>query len=112
DISDCLDNVIGAIVLCNHNVDSLMLAWSENENMWLRRVAIHYQLNRKENTNTELLANIIIHNLGSNQFFINKAIGTSLREYSKTNPEWVKNFITKYRHNMHKLSIKEASRYI
>jgi len=36
----------------------------------------------------------------------------TLREYSKTNPEWVRNFIEKYKDKMNKLSIKEASKYI
>ena len=45
-------------------------------------------------------------------FFINKAIGWALREYSKTNPNWVKNFVNKYKRKMNDLSIKEASKYI
>ena len=63
-------------------------------------------------SNTELLEKIIVNNFGSNEFFINKAIGWSLRDYSKTNPEWVRNFVNKYKDKMDKLSIKEASKYI
>jgi 3-methyladenine DNA glycosylase AlkD len=36
----------------------------------------------------------------------------SLREYSKTNPKWVKNFINKYRDELAPLSIREASKYL
>ena len=79
---------------------------------WLRRIAIDHQLNRKEKTNKELLEKIIVNNLGSSEFFINKAIGWSLREYSKTNPAWVKNFINRYKDKLDKLSIREASKYI
>ena len=43
--------------------------------------------------------------------FYNKAIGWSLRNYSRTNLVWVINFIIKYRTLMNKLSIKEASKY-
>ena len=45
-------------------------------------------------------------------FFINMAIGWSLRDYSKTNTKWVKEFVEKYKDKMDKLSIKEASKYI
>ena len=45
-------------------------------------------------------------------FFINKAIGWALRDYSKTNPLWVKEFLNKYQDKMDNLSIKEASKYI
>ena len=67
---------------------------------------------RKEKTNTELLEKILKNNLGQTKFFINKAIGWALRDYSKTNPEWVKNFIEEIKENMAKLSIKEASKYL
>jgi len=43
-----------------------------------------------------LLEKILANNLDSSEFFINKAIGWSLREYSKTNPEWVRNFVETY----------------
>jgi 3-methyladenine DNA glycosylase AlkD len=59
-----------------------------------------------------LLEKIIINNLGQKEFFINKAIGWSLREYSKTNPEWVREFIERHREALSSLSIREASKYI
>lgn len=40
---------------------------------------------------------ILINNFGSNEFFINKAIGWSLQDYSKANPELVKVFVEKYK---------------
>ena len=55
---------------------------------------------------------IIVNNFGTDEFFINKAIGWALREYSKTDQNWVKNFINKYKNQMSDLSIKEASKYI
>ena len=112
DTIDFLDKVIGNIGLKDKKVDELMLKWSKDEDFWLRRLAIDHQLGRKEKTNTDLLKQIIINNLGSNEFFINKAIGWSLRDYSKTNPKWVKDFIQKHKDQMNKLSIKEASKYI
>jgi 3-methyladenine DNA glycosylase AlkD len=78
----------------------------------LRRIAIDHQLLRKGKTDVVLLEQIIVNNLGQNEFFINKAIGWSLREYSKTNPEWVHNFLEKYADNLSPLSIKEASKYV
>ena len=45
-------------------------------------------------------------------FFINKAIGWSLRDYSKTDPEWVRAFLEKYGEQMDKLSVREAGKYI
>ena len=112
DTIDFFDRIIGEIGLGDSRVDALMLAWSVDEDFWVRRIAIDHQLLRKERTNTELLEQILVNNLGSNEFFINKAIGWSLRDYSKTDPEWVRTFISKYRDRMDKLSIREGSKYI
>ena len=112
DTIDNLDMTIGALALKDSNVNKILLEWSLDENIWLRRIAIDHQLLRKEKTNTELLEKILKNNLGQAEFFINKAIGWALRDYSKTNPEWVKNFIKENRENMAKLSIREASKYL
>lgn len=112
DTIDFLDTVIGKIGLRDNRVDDLMLKWSKDEDFWIRRVAIDHQLCRKEKTNTKLLEQIVVNNFGSDEFFINKAIGWSLRDYSKTNPNWVRYFIDKYKDKMNKLSIKEAGKYI
>jgi 3-methyladenine DNA glycosylase AlkD len=84
--------------------------WLNSKNMWLQRTAILFQLKYKRNTDFSLLQKIIIELMGSNEFFIQKAIGWSLREYSKTNPEAVRAFIE---HNTLKpLSVREGSKYL
>jgi Predicted DNA alkylation repair enzyme len=112
DTIDGLDRIIGDVILLNPDQNDLMIQWSTDDNIWLRRIAIDHQLSRKNKTNTELLEKIIVNNFGSDEFFINKAIGWSLREYSKTNPQWVRSFIESNSEKMAKLSIKEASKYI
>lgn len=112
DTIDFLDRIIGNIGLTDSRIDDLMLQWSVDEDFWVRRIAIDHQLLRKEKTNTQLLEKILINNLGSKEFFINKAIGWSLRDYSKTNPEWVRNFIDTHKGNMSNLSIREGGKYL
>ena len=109
---DNIDALIGIIVLRYPKLESIMLDWSTSDNIWLKRVSINFQQEYKEKTNTELLEKIICNNFGSEEFFINKAIGWSLRDYSKVDPAWVKDFIEKYKDNLSKLSIKEASKCI
>lgn len=112
DTIDFLDRIIGNIGLTDSRIDDLMLQWSVDEDFWVRRIAIDHQLLRKEKTNTQLLEKILINNLGSKEFFINKAIGWSLRDYSKINPEWVRNFIDTHKGNMSSLSIREGGKYL
>jgi len=112
DTIDGFDRIIGDIAFADDRINALMLEWSKDDDFWIRRIAIDHQLLRREKTDTELLEKIVVNNFGSNEFFINKAIGWSLREYSKTNPNWVRDFINKHRDEMDKLSIREASKYI
>ncbi|MDR3289539.1 MAG: DNA alkylation repair protein, partial [Peptococcaceae bacterium] len=112
DTVDGIDVIIGDIALRFPEVNDTLFAWSLDENIWLRRIAIDHQLTRKERTNTELLERILVNNFGQAEFFINKAIGWSLRDFSKTNPEWVRGFIERHRHEMASLSLKEASKYV
>ncbi|MDR1543497.1 MAG: DNA alkylation repair protein [Prevotellaceae bacterium] len=112
DTIDGLDRIIGDIGLADNRVDDLMIEWSKDNDFWIRRIAIDHQLLRKEKTNVDLLSKIICNNLGSNEFFINKAIGWSLRDYSKTSSKWVKDFVECNKDKMAKLSIKEATKYL
>ena len=84
--------------------------WLSSNNIWLQRSALLFQLNYKEKLDTKLLESIIKPLLGSKEFFINKAIGWVLRQYSKTNPEWVVHFV--HRTPLHSLSKREALRLI
>lgn len=112
DTIDALDKIIGGIALAYPEVTETLIKWSVDENIWLRRIAINHQRGRKEKTDTDLLEKIIVNNLGQTEFFINKAIGWSLREYSKVNPDWVRDFIEKYQEDLAPLSIREGSKYI
>ncbi|WP_112479300.1 DNA alkylation repair protein [Vibrio variabilis] len=72
---------------------SVIKQWRKSDNIWLRRTAILYQLKFKKNTDQDLLFTIIAENQADKEFFIQKAIGWSLREYSKTNAAAVIEFI-------------------
>ncbi len=67
--------------------------WRASDNFWLRRTTLLFQLGYKGNTDVQLLFDLIAENLGSSEFFINKAIGWALREYSKTDPAAVQQFV-------------------
>lgn len=112
DSIDSLHKFFGKITLKNPETKNEILTLSTDENFWIRRITIDHQLGFKEKTDTILLEKIICNNFGSNEFFINKAIGWALRDFSKTNPNWVEGFINKNHEKMASLSIREASKYI
>lgn len=108
DSIDFLDEHVGSIVRRFAQAKATMLVWSQDDNFWIRRLAIDHQLGFKLETDADLLATIIKNNLGSDEFFINKAIGWSLREYSKVAPDWVREFIAKHDADLSNLSIREG----
>ena len=112
DTVDLLAKVVGSLVIRIEGYDQIMLEWSKDSNIWLKRVAILYQLSLKEKVDKQVLERILVNNLGDSEFFINKAIGWALRDYSKFNPEWVREFIEKNKNGMANLSIREASKYL
>lgn len=112
DTIDFLCRSVGYISLHYPETKKIVLDWSRDKDFWLRRIAIEHQLLQKEETDVQLLEQILINNLNQTEFFINKAIGWALRDYSKTNPDWVLEFIEKYKDKLSKLSIKEGSKYL
>jgi 3-methyladenine DNA glycosylase AlkD len=84
--------------------------WMRSGNIWLERSCLLFQLKYKIRTNTDFLDSFIQPLANSKEFFIAKAIGWALREYSKTNPEWVNSYIQN--HELRPLSKKEGLKRI
>jgi len=84
--------------------------WMASGNMWLHRTCILFQLKYKSKTDTLLLESFIEPLTESKEFFIRKAIGWALREYSKTNPEYVIQFVNT--HRLSGLSEREALKWM
>ena len=85
--------------------------WRKSDDFWLRRTTLLFQLGYKKETDFDLLCELIHENLGSNEFFINKAIGWSLRQYAWTDPTTVRKFV-KATKELHPLSRREALKNI
>jgi 3-methyladenine DNA glycosylase AlkD len=78
--------------------------------MWQRRVAITLQLLWKTDTDTAQLTRAIAENLDDKEFFIQKAIGWALRDYAKTDPQWVRRFVDEYQ--VTGLARREATKHL
>ncbi|MGO1061110.1 DNA alkylation repair protein [Planococcus sp. FY231025] len=112
---DSVDSIapraVGGIVAKERPAGTLaMLEWAEAGNMWTNRAAILHQLKYKQGTDTEVLQQIILRHAGSPEFFLQKSIGWALREYAKTDSEWVRSFTLE--HALMPLSKREAVKNI
>ena len=84
--------------------------WRKSENIWLRRTTIIFQLMYKKQTDFPLMCEIIRENLGSKEFFINKAIGWALRQYSRVDAQAVRDFVAQT--PLQPLSAREALKWL
>jgi 3-methyladenine DNA glycosylase AlkD len=109
DTNDAIDSIISYVALKYPELNKTLLEWSKDKSGWVRRVAICHQLDRRGKTNRDLLTRIIDNNLGSTEYYINTAIGRSLREYAKHNPDWVLWYINTRKDRLNSVSVKEGS---
>ncbi|MGF1639261.1 MAG: DNA alkylation repair protein [Cyclobacteriaceae bacterium] len=93
-----------------HLISTKVNAWMQTENMWLQRTCLLFQLKYKMSMNVDLLLDCIKKLGHTKEFFIQKAIGWILREYSKTDANWVLGVVQN--ENLKPLSKREALKWL
>ncbi|MFF3690632.1 DNA alkylation repair protein [Streptomyces sp. NPDC002187] len=101
-------HVVGPLVAADSTLTAEMDAWIDDENLWVARTALLHQLRRRETTDAERLFRYCLRRAGHPDFFIRKAIGWALREYGKTDPDAVREFVEGARDRLSPLSVREA----
>lgn len=84
--------------------------WRHSDSIWLQRSCLIYQLKHKDAVDVPYLESLIVQLLPVKEFFIQKAIGWSLRQLSKTDPEAVREILGN--HPVQGLALREASKYL
>ena len=85
--------------------------WALEPSLWLRRSAILAQVGSTFKTDAVLLADVLEPNIADTDFFVRKAIGWALRDYARSNPAWVRAFVTRHP-ELSGLSRREALRHL
>jgi 3-methyladenine DNA glycosylase AlkD len=102
---------VGSLLLYNLALrDTTIRAWRGSDHLWLQRSCIIFQLMYEKETDKELLASLCTQFADSKEFFLQKAIGWGLRQYARTDAEWVKNFVANQK--LSNLSRREALKHI
>ena len=112
-VDEIASHLIGTVLLNQRDkLSPRMDVWTTDRNMWLRRTSILCQLRHKTATDTALLDVACTSNLAETEFFIRKAIGWALREYAKTDPEWVLAYVSEHENDMSGLTHREAMKHL
>lgn len=116
-VDEIATRLVGPLLLEHRETATPVLArWAVDDDLWLRRTAILSQLKHRDQTDERLLRHTLVANLEPSryggEFFIRKAIGWALREYSKTDAGWVRGFLVEHDDELSALSRREASKYL
>jgi 3-methyladenine DNA glycosylase AlkD len=112
DTVDGLAVTIGSIVTREPQLLGRMDALIGAPDFWLRRIALLHQLDGKENTDEARLFAYCLRCADEREFFIRKAIGWALRQYARTNPAAVRQFLDTHREKLSGLSFREAAKHL
>jgi 3-methyladenine DNA glycosylase AlkD len=112
DTVDALAHSVGALVLRHPELQDEMDVWIADDDLWVARVAIIHQLGAKQATDTDRLFGYCTTRASHPDFFIRKAIGWALREYSKTDPDAVRQYVAGMGGKLSSLSRREALKRI
>ena len=102
----------GLLQTHREDMSPVLLRWSTDQDFWIRRASITAQLGAGAATDRALLAGVIEANLADSEFFIRKAIGWSLRQHARTDPEWVRAFVAEHEERLSGLSRREALKHL
>ncbi len=89
----------------------VLRSWAADDNRWLRRTAIIAQLGSGADTDLDLLRHAIETTIDDGDFFLRKAIGWALRQHSRVDPAWVRQFVETHP-QLSPLSRREATRHL
>jgi 3-methyladenine DNA glycosylase AlkD len=106
-------NCVGIVYLNEREqTEPTIEAWVDDDIMWLRRSSLISPIKHKADTDHEMLFDHCLRRADETEFFIRKAIGWTLREYAKTEPERVRAFLIKHRDKLSGLSFREAAKHL
>ncbi|GGG14617.1 DNA alkylation repair protein [Rhodococcoides trifolii] len=114
DVVDELSSHPVGDVLLHHRPEAtaILWSWATDDHPWIRRAAVTSQLRARSATDTDLLRHAISSNIDDTTFWLRKAIGWALREYAKTDPDWVVTEVDQLGSRLSGLSRREALKNI
>ena len=102
--------LVGGLLMKYPALKNEMEHWNQDSDIWKVRTSMLYQLKYKEEVDFDALSRYILAHADSKEFFLRKASGWALRQYSKFNPDEVRKFISS--HELSPLTVREGSKYI
>lgn len=110
DLVDETSRIVGGVLDNDPRATAGVSRWAPSPEMWLRRAAIICQRSRGARADLVLLRSAIERNAGDADVVIRKAAGWALRQYARTDPDWVRRFVAE--HDLSPLTRREALKHL
>ena len=104
-------NVVGPMIAADASLSATMDRWIDDE-LWIARAAILHQLKFRERTDADRLFGYIDRRAAETDFFMRKAAGWALREYAKTDPGAVRDYVDSRHDRLSGLTRREALKHL
>ena len=105
-------HVVGPMVRNHRELQAEMDGWIDDPDLWIARTAILHQLLWKDETDTVRLETYLDRRADDREFFIRKALGWALRQYARTDPDWVAHVVDERRDRLAGLTVREALKHL
>ncbi len=112
-VDEVATNLVGQVQLKHRSqVRAVINRWIDSDDLWIRRAAIISQIGHKQKTDQKQLFRHCLKRAAEKEFFIRKAIGWALRDYSYVAPEAVRDFLLANRERLSPLSFREGAKQL
>jgi len=111
-VDELAQNIVGPVVRRDRTLDAVMDAWIDDDDIWIGRTAILHQNRWREATDADRLFRYCERRAPDTEFFIRKAIGWALREYTRVDPDAVRAFVAAHDADLSGLSKREALKWL
>ena len=108
DTVDAWSTLIGRVGLVHTSWDAEVCGWATDERLWVRRIALVFQVGRRDRVDLDLLFAACEATMADRDFFMRKGIGWGLRDAARAYPDEVRAFVEAHRDQMAPLSAREA----
>ncbi len=101
-----------ALLADRGRIDPVVRMWAVAQDLWLRRASLLCQIGTKDQLDTRLLRHAVLANVNEKSFWLRKAIGWALRDYARTDPDWVRAEVDRLGDRLSGLSRREATKHL
>jgi 3-methyladenine DNA glycosylase AlkD len=112
DTVDAWAALIGRVGLRHRSWDREVATWATDERLWVRRIALVFQVGRRDAVDLPILFAACEATMHDRDFFMRKGIGWGLRDAARAHPDEVRAFVEAHRDDLSGLSIREATKHL